>query len=44
MKWKILVKVKYIKYNRLNTPNDSEGEFHNIFNQEIKKNYYESKK
>ena len=43
MKWKGLVKVKYIKYNSLDIPNDSEVEFHIFFNKEIKKNYYVSK-
>ena len=43
MKWKGPVKFKYIKYNSLDTPNDSEVEFHIFFNKEIKKNYYGSK-
>ena len=36
MKWKGLVKVKYIKYNSLDIPNDSEVQFHNSFNRKIK--------
>ena len=36
MKWKGLVKVKYIKYNSIDTLNDSEAKFHKFLTRKLK--------